>query len=181
MEPDGIYADEFHDLTRFEGTYRFHAIATYSTTCKGRREAQWAIQVGLGIDPDRSSVDFVDFGRGPDGPHAGQVVVIPRDRYGNGLGPGRGDEVNFGGGSGTTVTGVTDNGDGSYAIGVGWDPRMPRGPAVVIGQPDRPPVTVGPGLAPSGKPCPWWLRWLLLLLILLLLLAVVVIVWLAAS
>jgi hypothetical protein len=175
MEPDGVYGNQLAGVTRFEGTYRFHATATYGDPCPGRREAQWAIQVALGIDPDRSMVVVTDFGRGPDGRHTGQVVITPRDRYGNPLGPGRPEEVPVTGQPGTTVTGVTDNGDGSYSVGTSWDPTVPGGPAVVVTQPDRPPVVV----SPRGRPCPRWLWWLLALLIVLLLIAVVVIVWLA--
>jgi hypothetical protein len=175
MEPDGVYGNELPNVTRFEGTYRLHATATYGDSCMGRREAQWAVQVALGIDPDRSTVEVTDFGRGPDGRHSGQVVITPRDRYGSPLGPGRVEEVPVAGQPGTAVTGVTDNGDGSYTVGTSWDPAVPGAPAVVVTQSDRPPVVVSPG----GRPSPRWLWWLLLLLILLLLLAVIVIVWMA--
>jgi hypothetical protein len=178
MEPDGVYANELHDMTRFEGTYRMRAIATYTTTCTGRREAQWAVQVSLGIDRDRTTVELKERGPAPGGGRQGVIVITPRDRYGSPLGPGRGEEVEFSGGYGTDVTGWTDNGDGSYDVDVTWNPDVPGGPSVSVEQPDRPPVVVGPGVTP-GRACPRWLWWLLLLLLLLLLLAVIVIVVLA--
>ncbi|MEX0682100.1 MAG: hypothetical protein WD472_01415 [Dehalococcoidia bacterium] len=181
MESDDVYGEELHDLTRFEGTYRLHAVARYGTTCKGQREAQWAIQVGLGIDPGRTTVVTTDLDPRPDGRQRGQVVITPRDRYGNRLGPGRGDQVDFRGGPGTTAAGVTDNGDGSYTVDTSWDRGVVEGPTVVVSQPDRPPVVLGPGTRALGRRCPRWLWWLLALLLLLLLLALVAIVWLAAS
>jgi hypothetical protein len=53
MEPDGIFAATIHGLTRFEGTYDFHAIARYGRDCPGSREAFWSLTVGLKDDPYR--------------------------------------------------------------------------------------------------------------------------------
>jgi Trypsin-like peptidase domain/von Willebrand factor type A domain len=54
MEHDGVYGDVIDDLTRFEGTLDFHAVATYGEGL-GRREAIWSLTVGL--DDDRYHVD----------------------------------------------------------------------------------------------------------------------------
>jgi V8-like Glu-specific endopeptidase len=54
MEPDGIFGEVVDDLTRFEGTYEFRAVATYGPGAEGRREAKWSITVGLDDDPYRT-------------------------------------------------------------------------------------------------------------------------------
>jgi hypothetical protein len=101
------------------------------------------------------------------------VVIVPKDRFGNQVGPGKGDGIDFGGGPGTVVTGPPeDKGDGSYEVPVEWEPGAPQGPGIVVTQPERPPVVVhDPSAAGSGKggEWPWWLIWLLLLIILILL------------
>jgi hypothetical protein len=51
MEPDGIYANTVKGITQFEGTYNFHAVARYGTTCQATREAFWSLTVGLKDDP----------------------------------------------------------------------------------------------------------------------------------
>ena len=63
-----------------------------------------------------------------------------------------------------------DNGDGSYTVPATWDPGVT--PGVVVGQPERPPVVVGPKPTPQKDHCRKWklLVWLLMLLVLLLLL-----------
>ena len=77
----------------------------------------------------------------------------------------------------TTVTGpLVDNGDGSYTVPVSWTPGTGYEPGVVLVQPGRPPVVIGPKPNPSKHPhthhCHQWkcLGWLLLLLLLLILL-----------
>ena len=92
------------------------------------------------------------------------LPFIPKDKYDNNLGPGRGDGFTVTGVPGTTVTGpVKDNGDGSYTVPVTCDPSTGNNPGVVIGQPGRPPIIVhGPG---SGKDrCGNWkiLFWIML-------------------
>lgn len=166
MESDGIYANPIDDLLRFEGSYTFHAVATYGETCRGRREAMWSLNVDLGIDPGRSDVRLVD----------STIRFTPRDRYGNPLGPGRSGSFVVTPNPGSQVTGpVSDNGDGSYDVPVTWEGD---GPSVAITQPDRPSVSIAPtppGEAP-GMRCPRWLCWLLGLLALLLLIVLIIVV-----
>jgi hypothetical protein len=166
LHHDGVYANPVEDVTRFEGTYTFRAVATYGETAKGRREAVWSIHVEPGIDPVTTTVVVV----------GGVLVVTPRDRYGSPLGPGRGDRITITAQPGTHFTGpVTDQGDGSYAVPVEWDPDVSGAPAVVVTQPGRDPIAVG---APptSGRGCPRWLCWLLGVLVVVLLVLVVVLV-----
>ena len=178
MEPDGIYGNLLTGLTRFEGTYRFHARAKIEEPCPAERETQWAINVELGIDPGRTTVTVTDTGRNPDGSWHGTVVITPRDQYGSPLGPGRADQVPASGAPGTMTGTVVDNGDGSYSVSTTWDPNVTDQPGVVVSQPDRPPVVLQPSDGGGRRyRCPWWLWALVVLLALLLLL--VLILWLA--
>lgn len=165
MESDGVYANPVNDLLRFEGSYTFHAVATYGDTCRGRREAMWSLQVDLGIDPGRSDVRLVD----------STIRFTPRDRYGNPLGPGRSGSFTVTAQPGSQLTGpVSDNGDGSYEVPVAWDGE---GPSVAVTQPERPSIALAPrsgGDAP-WKRCPRWLCWLLGLVALLLLIVLIVV------
>ncbi|CAN5262605.1 hypothetical protein BH18ACT14_BH18ACT14_14520 [soil metagenome] len=165
MESDGVYANPVNDLLRYEGSYTFHAVATYGDTCRGRREAMWSLHVDLGIDPGRSDVRLVD----------STIRFTPRDRYGNPLGPGRSGSFTVTAQPGSQLTGpVSDNGDGSYEVPVAWDGE---GPSVAITQPERPSIALAPP-SPNDAPwrrCPRWLCWLLGLLALLLLVALIIV------
>jgi hypothetical protein len=119
-----------------------------------------------GIDPSRTGVT-VNISGG-----TGTITVVPRDQYGNNLGPGRGDGLSITGAPGTTVDGpIRDNGDGSYTVPVTWDPFSGNSPGVVIGQPGRPPVVVnGPKATEKDHGNKWKiLFWLMLLVALILL------------
>jgi hypothetical protein len=168
FEPNGLFGNPLKDLLNVEGNYTFHAVATYGSGCVSSREIQWSVHVDCGIDPTRTGVTVTPTGTGPDGRPKGMIVVIPRDSFGNNVGPGRGDRITVTGTPGTTVTGgLHDNGDGSYGVEVTWNPGTE--PGVVIGQPGRPPVVVGPRKPPKDR-CWWcWIAcWLLALLVLLL-------------
>jgi len=180
MEPDGIYGNLLTELTRFEGTYRFHARARLDEPCPAERETRWAIHVEFGIDQERTTVSVSDRDRGPDG-RRGTVTITPRDRYGSPLGPGRGDQIPVSGTPGTATGTVVDNGDGSYSVSTTWDPEVTDEPSVVVLQPERLPVVLAPGGGTGRRArCPRWLWALLFLLALLLLIAVIVIVWLVS-
>ena len=139
MEEAAVFGKRLRDLLTMEGNYTFHFRATYGEECVGTRELTWSLHVDVGIDPSRTDVTATP----------GRVVITPRDRFGNKIGPGRGDGFIVSGGAGTTVTGpVIDNGDGSYTVPVTSDPD---GPSVVVNQPGRPPVVVSPPRKPAGK------------------------------
>ena len=147
MEPDGVFNHPMKDLTRVEGTYQFRAVATYGEGCVATREAHWSVHVEPGIDPDRSDVILTDV----DGAR-GTLVITPRDRYDNPLGPGRGDRFTVSPLPGVVIDGkVKDNKDGSYSIVITWDGGAT--PGIVVQQPDRKPVPVVP-TQPIPAPCP---------------------------
>lgn len=153
MEPDGVYNHRLEDLTRAEGTYQFSAVATYGEGCRATRRAFWSIHVEPGIDPDRSDVTVVNVTDQPDGRH-GTLVIVPRDRYGNPLGPGRGDGFTVSPLPGVRVDGkVKDRGDGSYGVSIVWDVSVTLVPGVLVHQPERDPVSMTPP-ATGVPPCP---------------------------
>jgi hypothetical protein len=154
MEPDGVYNHRLGDLTRVEGTYHFRAVATYGEGCVATREAFWSVHVEPGIDAGRSGVTVVDIVDRPDGRH-GTMVIVPRDRYGNPLGPGRGDLFTVSPFPGVGIEGsVGDRGDGSYGVGVVWDPAVTTTPGVVVQQPERAPVPIVPPRSTTPSPTP---------------------------
>ncbi|MFV2044606.1 MAG: trypsin-like peptidase domain-containing protein [Anaerolineales bacterium] len=149
MEPDGIYNHRLKDLTQVEGTYQFRAVATYGEDCLATRETLWSIHVEPGIDPDRSDVEVIGVTDEPDGRH-GTLVITPRDRYDNPLGPGRGDVFTVTPLPGVVIDGwVRDRRDGSYGVDIVWDAAAT--PGAVVQQPDRDPVVVTP---PGARPDP---------------------------
>jgi hypothetical protein len=161
-EPAGVFGNPLKDFLTMEGDYTFHVVATYGDTCTATRELLWSIHVDPSIDSSRTDVT-VNISGGK-----GTITVVPRDQYGNDLGPGRGDGLSITGVPGTTVSGpVRDNGDGSYTVPVTADPSSDNGPGVVVGQPGRPPVVIAskPG-APGKDPCWKWKLWFWLLLLL---------------
>ena len=175
LEPDGVFGNPLVNALRHEGHYTFHARATYGHGCTGTREALWSTYVSVGIDPGQTAVEVVATADAGGGHRQVTIRLTPRDRYGNPLGPGRGEQLAVSGTSGSTANRpVQDRGDGSYDVGVLWDPAVAQQPGVVIAQPERPPVTITPPGAPRAeKPC--WPIWLGLLLLLLLVIAVLVI------
>jgi hypothetical protein len=175
LEPNGVFGNPLADILRYEGNYTFHARATYGHECTGTRETLWSTYVSVGIDPGKSKVEIVATADAGGGKRQVTIRLTPQDRYGNPLGPGRGDQFGVSGTIGSTPNGpVHDRGDGSYDVGVLWDPAVAPQPGVVIAQPERPPVTITPpGAPPVAKPC--CPIWLCVLLVLLLMIAVLVI------
>lgn len=163
FKPHGLFGNSLKNLLDVEGNYTFHVVASYGKDCISTRELQWSVHVHPGIDPSRTNVTVTETGKRPDGTVTGTMTVIPRDIYGNSIGPGRVNDMNL---SGTTVAGpVKDNGDGSYTVPVAWDPAA-GAPSLVVSQPGRPPVVIGTTKT-ADKRCKycWLLVWLLLLLL----------------
>jgi hypothetical protein len=178
LEPNGVFGNVLTDKLRFEGNYTFHARATYGHDCTGAREAMWSTYVSVGIDPGKTKVEPVATTDVGGGRKQVTIRLTPQDVYGNPLGPGRSDQFSVTATGGSTPNSpVVDRGDGTYDVGVLWDPDLSPEPGVVIVQPDRPPVTVTPSGTP-GTPsgtktgCPIWV---VALLVVLLLIAVLVI------
>jgi hypothetical protein len=150
LEPDGVFGNPLKDLTRFEGNYTFHAVATYGEECTGTRETTWTTYVSVGIDPGNTIVQTDPAGTGPDGCVLVRATLTPRDRYGNHLGPGRSGAFEIAGQPGSNPVGaVRDNEDGSYSVDLCWDPESSTPPGVIVTQPDRPPVGI-PLPVPEG-------------------------------
>jgi hypothetical protein len=165
FEVAGVFGNPLKDLLTMEGNYTFHFQASYGDTCTATRELLWSLHVDPGIDPSNTTVTTIVSGG------TGTMTLVPKDKYGNNLGPGRGDGLSITGAPGTTVTGpVRDNGDGSYTVPVGWDPSSGDSPGVVIGQPRRPPVIVhDPKVKGRDRSRKWKiLFWLMLLIALVL-------------
>lgn len=169
---DGIFiaAGDFgivrNDLLTVDGEYGFQAKATYGKECTATREYLWGLHIEVGIDPDHTDMSVDQTGTNSTGDYIGTITIIPGDKYGNKLGPGRSEEITVSGVSGTTITGpVVDNGNGTYTIPVTWGHGTE--PGVVIGQPGRSPVVVTP--PQTGGHCHINLWWLILLLLLVML------------
>ena len=146
MEPDGVYGLGLTDLTAFEGTYTFRAIAVYGEDCRARRETSWAVHVDIGIDGKRSEVETMPAGGG-----RARVTVTPRDSFGNRLGPGRLDAFEFQPTGPASLDGdPLDNGDGTYTQVIDPGPSGLVAPGLSIAQPDRPPSTIVEDLRPTS-------------------------------
>jgi hypothetical protein len=165
FEIAGLFGNSFKDLLTVGGDYTFHFQASYGDTCTATRELIWSLHVEPGIDPSTTTVTTdVSEGRGT-------ITLVPKDKYGNNLGPGIGDGLSITGVPGTILTGpVRDNGDGSYTAPVNWDPGSGNSPGVIIGQPSRPPVAVHDPKLPGRDRCRKWklLFWLMALVALVL-------------
>ena len=167
FEAAGLFGNSFKDLLTVEGNYTFHFRATYGDTCTATRELLRSLHVDPGVDPSRTTVTTNVSGG------TGTITVVPKDQYGNNLGPGRGDGLTITGAPGTTVSGpIRDNGDGSYTVPVSWNPSSGDSPGVVISQPGRPPVVVHDPKVKGKDRCWKWkiLFWLMLLIALIFLL-----------
>jgi von Willebrand factor type A domain/Trypsin-like peptidase domain len=166
FEPAALFGKPLSELLIMEGSYMFHFRATYAQNCTATRELLWSLQVEVGIDPGRTDISTTDNGVRPDGSHNITIVIIPRDKYGNNIGPGKGESISITGGSGTIVSGtVEDNGDGSYTVPTTWYPNSGYPPRVVIDQPGRPCIVVQEAPPTSTQD---WTKWKFLFLLLLL-------------
>ncbi len=171
FEPAGIFGNPLAELLITEGNYTFHFRATYGEDCTATRELFWTLHVDAGIDPTRTDVNSTAVLTRPDGKRVVKINLVPRDKYGNHLGPGRIDALSINGILGTTPTEQPqDNRDGSYSIMAVWDPAVGPSPGIVISQPDRSPVIVQ---EPAGDRK--WKTWCWVLLILVLILLFVVV------
>lgn len=143
FEPAGVFGRSLTDFLNAEGNYTFHFRATYGEECTSSRELLWSLHVDVGVDPSATDVTPELGPLQPEGTRPVTIVLVPRDVYGNHLGPGRAGSVEVEGTPGTTLTGpLQDNGDGSYTVTGTWDPDAGLRPGVVLTQDDRPPVTL---------------------------------------
>jgi hypothetical protein len=169
LETAGVFGNPLKDLLTMEGNYTFHFQASYGDKCTATRELLWSLHVDSGIDPARTTVTTNVSGG------TGTITLLPKDLYGNNLGPGRGEGLLITGVPGTTVTGpVRDNGDGSYTVPVSWNPSFGDSAGVVIGQPGRPPVIVH-GRKVKGKGRGW--KWKIMFWIMSLIALILFLLW----
>ena len=179
FEPDGIYGNILSDLLVQEGTYTMHAKATIGDVCQGKREAIWNIVVAIGIDSGASEISTSLIETLADGRQKVKIVIFPKDKYGNLLGPGRLGDITITTPAGSEAcSSIQDNGDGSYQLEVKWDDSISGAPGIIIAQPDRPPIVVnddvfGAENNSSGINYKVWF-WILLILLILLILVVIV-------
>jgi hypothetical protein len=131
----GLHGAVLTDFLNVEGTYTFHAVASYGKGCVSSRELQWSVEVEVGVDQAKSDVKITTGAALPDKKKLITVVVIPRDPFGNHVGPGRPNAFTVTGMPGTTLTGaMRDNGDGSYSVTGINDPKVGK-PGVVLARP----------------------------------------------
>ena len=144
FEAAGSLGVALPDFLRVEGDYTFHARATYGE-CSGTRELVWTVHVDVGIDPGRTGVTSDPLGTRPDGHECQRLTFTPRDKYGNRVGPGRADDLAVSASPGSMLTSpVRDLRNGAYQVDLCWDPASASPPGILIAQPGRAPVTVGP-------------------------------------
>jgi hypothetical protein len=184
FEPSGIFGNLLADLLKTEGNYTFRFKAAYGEECTATRELFWTLHVDAGIDPKRTDITSTVISTKPDGERLVRIDIIPRDKFGNHLGPGRLDSLSIDGLPGTTPTErPKDNRDGSYSVVAIWDSSVGPSPGVVISQADRPPVivqetgrgdTVQPPVKAPVEDRKWrtWF-WVLLILTVILLLIII--------
>lgn len=152
FEETGIYGKYLIDKLLTEGEYQlyYRASTTDDEKCVYTREILWSLHVEIGVDADTTTATT-----SLTGPGTGTVLVVPRDRYKNPLGPGKSSVIDITGGKGTTVTGpVVDNNDGSYTIPISWTQTNPdddAGPVIVITQPTRDPVSIAVDLGDGQR------------------------------
>jgi len=184
FEPSGIFGNRLADLLKTEGNYTFRFKAMYGEECTATRELFWTLHVDAGIDPKQTDIRTTVISTQPDGERLVRIDIIPRDKYGNHLGPGRLDSLSIAGVPGTSPTEQPrDNRDGSYSVVAVWDSSVAPSAGVVISQPNRPPVivqetgggqTFQPPVQPPVEDGKWrtWF-WVLLILALILLLIII--------
>ncbi len=144
FEAAGSLGIALPDYLRVEGNYTFHAKAKYGH-CDGSRELVWAMHVDVGIDAGRTDVSTNPLDSGQDGRQCQRMTFTPRDKYGNRFGPGRAADMTITPRPGTNLTSpVVDLGNGEYQVDMCWDIGAAEPPGIIIGQPGRPTVTVGP-------------------------------------
>ena len=145
FEPSGTFGKDLPDFLNVEGNYTFHAKASYGNPgAIGAREVLWSAHVEVGIDASATTVTTTPLGTGGG---CVRFTFTPKDKYGNLLGPGKGNAFVLVPQPGSTISSaVTDLGTGSYSVDVCPDTSggVLTAPSVGIVQPGRPPVVVRP-------------------------------------
>jgi hypothetical protein len=145
FESTSTFGSPLSDVLTTDGDYLLYFRAKAVGKCTYARELLSTVRVAVGIDPRASTVSATISSTGSNGVRSGTLVITPRDRYGNYLGPLKLSSMTISGAKGTTIAGsVTDNRNGVYSIPVKWNALS--APAVTIGQRDRKPVVLQGGI-----------------------------------
>lgn len=112
---DGIYTARYADVT-VSGTYAFHVFATGKTSGGNLfdRDAIMQRHVVVGATAEGSRFTVSRLLDGPSSIARYELVVTPRDAYGNYLGPGYSGIVGFTTSAGDLIGSVQDGLDGTY-------------------------------------------------------------------
>lgn len=160
---DGIYTLRFSN-TEYEGSYvvRFRVKGTSPTGAVFSRIRTISRYLCVDVDPTVSVFSSRVYWRDGD-TIVREYYVIPLDRFGNYLGPGYPDQVEFHATGGEWVSPVIDYNNGIYSRLLRYERTE--------GKPDVTPVVQGETIRPSILGCiPWWLCLVIMLLLLLIIL-----------
>jgi opacity protein-like surface antigen len=115
MAGDGIYTNRYSDTVR-EGTYSFYFQANGNSSDGKPFEREALIQkyITVNVDPDKVVVTVIPRMDPVGNMHQYRVVVTPKDRYGNYLGPRYGSQITMTTTKGSFSGGIKDGLDGSY-------------------------------------------------------------------
>ncbi len=168
LEPSGIYGKILTNITQKEGHYTFKVNAAYGQGCLSSREANWAIYVSVGIDPDNTDVKTQIIETLPGGKQRVTISFTPKDKYGNYLGPGKLGELTVFPAAGNELTGdISDLENGTYVQEVIKEADPTTIPGITIVQDERPPILICPGSSISTT-IPIFYFWLLLAILIIL-------------
>jgi len=153
---DGIYADTF-TWTETPGTYSFLVTAECNSLggYKAIRQEHASMYNKVAIDGIKSiaSLDYYDYPDLSKGKRAYKLIITPKDRFGNYLGPGFSHLIKLRATMGQ-FNQVQDNNDGTYsAVLIADENRMVRITADIDGvRLKDQPIASPPGRAIVGKP-----------------------------
>jgi hypothetical protein len=140
---DHYYSVSLPGIAKVDGQYRLHAVFTFKKGgCTFQREAESSIYVEAGIDQEGTKVERGKTTRAQDGRYTEQVRFIPRDAFGNPVGPGRRSAFELSTIGDVKVQGeLREDGKGGYEVTVSWTDRQGK-PQLLIRQPTRKDVTI---------------------------------------
>ncbi|MCK5056217.1 MAG: VWA domain-containing protein [Candidatus Aminicenantes bacterium] len=112
---DGVYTNTFPD-TEVPGTYTFDILVRGQTSTHREFRRQQVVQKYIEVNVNRefTEVRLEPLRSGTDEFPEFQLIIIPRDRYGNHLGPGYGERISISSKEGLLVGKLRDHLDGRY-------------------------------------------------------------------
>lgn len=156
IEPDGQFGNEIRDITQYEGTYHFRAVAHFGPNGEYTRETCWSVAVMAGIDAGTTTFIVANGVVRPDGQQEVTITFTPRDRYNRLLGPGLADElpVSAAPGSQMLTATPTEPQPGTYRYVILWSGQAGTEPGLIVSQPGRLPLRLPPSTLPIPDPDP---------------------------